>query len=118
MLTRRTILAAPALALPANQSTSTELEQPIERVHRLCAELQDALAESHNGQFMAMVWPAGYREGYVLRTTRLTPELRVEFAAADLSAALLAMHGGDWRTLLAHDCHMVAIIDRGWRPCA
>lgn len=45
-----------------------EKELPVDRVERLARELSDALSHWANGQFMAMVFPAGDIRGFWFRT--------------------------------------------------
>lgn len=62
-----TTVTAAGEAMPKN---STQTELPVDQVERLARELSEALPQWVNGQFMAMVYPAGDIRGFWFRNAR------------------------------------------------
>lgn len=76
-----------------------------DRIERLSQELSVALAEYVNGQFIAIVHPAGHPQGFWFRSIGATPQRRLEYAAEQYRAAVAAIDPTitEWFSLNAID---------------
>lgn len=80
-----------------------ESELPVDRVDRLARELSEALPQWFNGQFMAMVYPAGDVRGYWFRSLfrgengeKTDPVVKAVQDYRDGCARFSAINSADW----------------------
>ncbi|RSC31219.1 hypothetical protein EGT36_21325 [Agrobacterium sp. FDAARGOS_525] len=107
-----------------------EKELPVDRVERLAIELSEALPQWANGQFMAMVYPAGDVRGYWFRSIRFDRSHEPDPVVAALQAyndgnkafeaigsANFDQHGGEEAVIAKTYGPPMEVIDTWDKPC-
>ncbi len=107
-----------------------EKEFPVDRVERLAFELSETLSQWVNGQFMAMVYPAGDVRGYRFRSIRFDRSHEPDPVIAALQAysdgnrafetipsAEHGQHGGEEAVIAKTYGPPMTVIDAWDKPC-
>ncbi|RLP22909.1 hypothetical protein [Mesorhizobium sp. YM1C-6-2] len=103
-ITRRLLLRTGVLAGAAvtPMVIPAAAESPSDRLRRLCQELQDALAEFCDGQFMAEIYPSNHpTESFAFHSADASPQETLARRRREVVAASKAVYPEvtDWRVL-------------------